>query len=276
MPLVDLVTPWAAAAADPALQAAFRARWADHLDLLRRQRVPLADHLPLTDPARLAPALARVGDPSLVARLRTTRESLDALGISPPKCTTLLMATSVPGEAYEVIPSRDAPVVVLCLDRMPDEAALVAAWARALTTMARWLGPGPSPVVPLAAAGRWDIWEAVRDVPLAEWIYTAGVAEHAAAAVQPAEELARQFGVSRSTMQRLREQERALRARLAADLPLTGLGPWLRWMAPGTPPSVRRDGGPPIPAAAGRYLAWRLTADRVARLGVGAALGEPA
>ncbi len=276
MPLLDLVTPWAAVSTTPELHDAFHLRWAGQLDLFRQQRVPLALRLSLAEAGPLANALTRAGDPSLTARLRGIRETLDELGVSPPKCTTILVASDVPGEAHEAIPSPGDPLVVLCLDRIPDDAALMAAWARALTALARWVGPGPSPMVPLAASRPWDVWRVAREVPLAEWVYTAGLAEHTVQAVLPGIDAATQFGLSRSAMQRLREQERSLRARLAADLPLAGLGPWLRWMAPGAPPSVRSDGGPPIPVGAARYLAWRLTTDRVNRIGLGAAITESA
>lgn len=268
MPILDLVTPWVQAsnAPNPARErAAFRTRWGEPLDTFRRQRTPLATLLPLVaDPGRAA-ALAR--DPALPSRIREVHSVLTGLGIEAPTLTTVFLATEAPGAPVEAVPEPGAASIYLCLDRIETDAKLVKSWIRGATFLARWVGRHPQ-------AGPWDRWEAARTVPLAEWVYSAGLAAHAVRAVLPALAPHEQFDMSRGAFQRLREHERALSERLAADLPLTGLGPWLRWFGDevGAPPSIRSDGGLPIPAGAGRYLAWRLTIERVERMGLGDAL----
>jgi hypothetical protein len=268
MPVLDLVTPWAQAtnSSHPARErAAFRTRWSEPLETFRRQRTPLATLLPLATHPEHAAKLAR--DPALASRIREVRASLTELGIAPPTLTTVLLATEAPGSPGEAIPERDSPLIYLCLDRITGDAELVKAWVRGAIFLIRWMGRHP-------AAPRWDRWEAAGSVPLAEWVYAAGLAAHAVRIVLPGLEPHEQFGMSKGSFQRLREHERALTERLAADLPLTGLGPWLRWFGEevGAPPSIRSDGGPPIPSGAGRYLAWRLTTERVARVGLAEAI----
>jgi hypothetical protein len=272
MPVLDLVTPWAQASnsSNPARErAAFRTRWAEPLETFRRQRTPLATLLPLSTHSIRAVALAR--DPALAPRLRDVRAALSELGIVPPVLTTVLLATEAPGAAGEAIPESKSPLIYLCLDRIASEDELVKSWIRGAVFLVRWLGRHPSDSL-------WDRWGAARSIPLAEWVYAAGLAAHAVRAVLPEMPPHQQFGMSRGSFQRLREHERALTARLAADLPLSGLGPWLRWFGDevGAPPSIRSDGGSPVPDGAGRYLAWRLTAERVERLGLEAAMSAEA
>ncbi len=268
MPVLDLVTPWAQASnsGSPARErAAFRTRWAEPLETFRRQRTPLATLLPLATHPEHAATLAR--DPALPLRLHEVSSTLIELGIAVPVLTTVLLATEAPGAPAEAVPHAESPLIYLCLDRIDTDAELVKGWIRAATFVARWSGRR-------AVTGPWDRWEAARSVPLAEWVYAAGIAAHAVRAVLPTMPPHDQFGMSRGNFQRLREHERALTERMAADMPLSGLGPWLRWFGDeiGAPPSIRSDGGPPIPAGAGRYLAWRLTAERVDRLGLGEAM----
>lgn len=268
MPILDLVTPWVQAShsANPArARAAFRTRWADVLETFRRQRTPLATLLPLAAKPGHAATLAR--DPALAPRIREVRAALGALGIAPPTLTTILLATEAPGAPSEPVPETDSPFIYLCLDRIANDAELVKAWIRAAVFLVRRIGrPGtPAP---------WDRWEAARTIPLAEWVYTAGLATHAVRTVLPGLAPHEQFGLNKGGFQRLREHERALTERLAADLQLTGMGPWLRWFGEevGAPPSIRSDGGLPIPTGAGRYLAWRLTAERIDRVGLAEAM----
>jgi hypothetical protein len=268
MPILDLVTPWAQAtnSSHPARErAAFRTRWAEPLEIFRRQRTPMAKLLPLTGRPDHAARLAR--DPALASRIREVRSVLTELGVTPPTLTTALLATEAPGVPGEAIPDKKSPLIFLCLDRVDGDAELVKAWIRGAVFLVRWLRHNPP-------ATEWDRWEAARSIGLREWVYTAGLAAHAVRMVLPKLEPHEQFGMSRGAFQRLREHERALTERLAADLPLTGLGPWLRWFGEevGAPPSIRSDGGSPIPAGAGRYLAWRLTAERVARVGLAEAV----
>jgi hypothetical protein len=272
MPILDLVTPWAQASnsGSPARErAAFRTRWAQPLETFRRQRTPLATLLPLAAAPEHAAMLAR--DPSLAPRIREVRAALTEHGIAPPPLTTILLATEAPGAPAEPVPERDSPLIYLCLDRIGNDAELVKGWIRAAVFLVRQLGrPG--------TAARWDRWEAARTIPLAEWVYTAGLAAHAVRTVLPTLAPHEQFGLSKGGFQRLRENERALTERLAADLQLTGMGPWLRWFGEevGAPPSIRSDGGLPIPTGAGRYLAWRLTAERIDRVGLAEAMAASA
>lgn len=268
MPVLDLVTPWAQASNsnNPARErAAFRTRWAEPLEIFRRQRTPLATLLPLAAQLDHAARLAR--DPALGDRIRGVRAALSDVGVALPALTTVLLATEAPGAPSEAVPQKESPFVFLCLDRLTTDAELVKWWIRGAVFVGRWLGRQATP-------SPWDRWEAARTVPLSEWIYTAGLAAHAVRTVLPALPPHEQFGMSKGGFQRLREHERALTERLAADVPLTGLGPWLRWFGDevGAPPSIRSDGGPPIPPGAGRYLAWRLVTARVERVGLAEAM----
>lgn len=272
MPILDLVTPWAQAsnAVSPARErAAFRTRWAEVLETFRRQRAPLATLLPLATHPEHAATLAR--DPALAPRIREVRAALTALGIAPPTLTTVLLATEAPGAPGEAIPQKDSPLIYICLDRVGSDAELVKAWIRSAVFLVRRIEHH-------ADSAPWDRWEAARSTSLAEWVYTAGLAAHAVRRVLPELTPHEQFGMSKGGFQRLREHERALTERLAADLPLTGLGPWLRWFGEevGAPPSIRSDGGAPIPTGAGRYLAWRLVAERVDRIGLAEAMAASA
>lgn len=273
MPIVDLITPWASALAAESSarsRAAFRTRWSAVLETIRRQRSPLAPQLAM--PMDIDRLVERARDPTLPVRLREIIGALRDLGIEPPSHQCVLIAIEAPGDGWEAIPDPVRPMILLYLDRLEDDLALTAAATRALTSLARWNHYlETSPASPLLVGG-WDRWRVAREVPLAEWIYGAGLAEHAVGVTCPGITGPAQFGVSQAAFQRLREHERSLRERLAADLPLAGLGSWLRWMGDGSPPSIRSDGGPPIPDGAGRYIAWRLTESRVERVGIGAAL----
>lgn len=271
MPL-DLVSPWTAAvlAQDPPQAiAAFRTRHAPLLDALRRQRAPHTDTLPLLlAPERLAPLAARATDPRPADRRRQHRLRVAALGADHP-FSTVLLAGDGTGDAAEPLPGAEA-TVALFLER-GDEATLDRGMARAAALLTRWSAPdSASPLRGTAAP--WDRWALARDVPLAEWIYGEGVALHLALAAEEHPDPALHLGLSRGTWQRLRERERSLRALLAADLAEAGLGLVLRWLAPDAPPSARRIGTTTLPPAAGRYLGWRMVAERVARLGLADAL----
>lgn len=277
MRILDLVSPWAAAVAaegSARARAAFRTRWSGVLERINRQRSPLAPQLAM--PTKVAHLVERASDPTLPVRIHELLGALRELGVEPPTPQVVLIATDAPGDGWEVLPDATDPVIILCLDRLADDLAVTTAATRALTLLARWshfLATSNRASLP---HGDWDRWQIAREAPLTEWIYGAGLAEHAVRLISPEIDGPTQFGVSQTAFQRLREQDRSLRERLAADLELTGLGPWLRWMGDGSPPSIRSDGGPPIPAGAGRYLAWRLTEARVERVGLGVALQEKA
>jgi hypothetical protein len=73
-------------------------------------------------------------------------------------------------------------------------------------------------------------------------------------------------------LHRLRDREHTLRALLDADIDHAGLGLVLRWLTPDTPASTRTTGNTVLPAGAGHYLAWRMVAKRIERVGIGEAV----
>ena len=225
MPLLDLVTPWAAArGASDATRAMHQLleRHAAVLERIRRQRAPHLETLPLTtDRAVLARAAARAADASFSQQLRDAEQAAARLGADLPH-STVLVAGSDEGEAVLPLPGAP-PLGVLFLGRGPDNTAL----------------------------------------PLSH-------------AVFPATPTHRLIGLRRGEVGRLRERERTLNALLTPDLDESGLGLVLRWLVSETPAAMRTYQGTVIPPGAGRYLAWRLTADRVARVGVREALRLPA
>lgn len=275
MPLLDLVTPWAAALAapDPVDAAShYYQRHAATLERVRSQRAPHADRLPLaTDDVALHRAAARASNPSLHQGMRGVAQRAAGLGADIDH-TTVLLAGEGDGEATLAIPG-EPPLVALFLDRLSDEGALLAAKLRGQAMLTRWLAPdSASPLRDAAHGTCWDYWALASSVPLREWIYCSGVACHLAHATLPDTPEHLLLDVRRGELRRLRERERSLHTLLAADLDQSGLGLVLRWLTPDTPPSVRTVGGIVVPPGAGRYLGWRMTADRVARVGIREAL----
>lgn len=275
MPLLDLVTPWAAALAapDPADAAShYFQRHAATLERVRRQRAPHADRLPLaTDNVALHRAAARASNTSLHQGMRGATHRAAELGADTDH-TTVLLTGEGNGEAVIAIPG-DPPMVALFIDRLPAENALLAAMLRGQATLTRWLAPdSASPLRDAALGAQWDYWELASSVPLREWIYCSGVACHLAHAILPDTPEHLLLDLRRGELRLLRERERSLHALLAADLDQSGLGLVLRWLTSDTPPSVRTVGGVVVPPGAGRYLGWRMTADRVARVGLREAL----
>lgn len=269
MPIIDLVTPWAAAAQAPDTLAAFTRSHATLLEAVRRQRAPSA--AALTTPTTLARAQAIAADPALHARLRRERDDWRDRGLRAPT-RIVLSAGAEPGPAWEVLPATAEGGVVLFVDRASGDDA-VAALAAALAVYTRWTAD--TPVARIAARGAWDRWSAAREAPLAEWVYAAGLAVHAAAARFPEWPVERLLGLSRGAHQRLRTMERELTERLEAEMDRAGLGLVLRWLTDEAPPGLRTGtDGRLVPQGAGRYLGWRMLAERVRRVGVaGAAVG---
>ena len=278
MPLLDLVTPWAAARGAPDGTHATHhlvERHAAILERIRRQRAPHLEALPLaTDPAVLARATVRASDLSLQQQLRDAKQTAVRLGADLPH-TTVLIAGSDEGEAVLPLPGAP-PLVVLFLDREPDTAALLLAQVRGQAAITRWGAADSAATLRDTPHNTWDSWELTRTVPLREWIYAVGVAIHLSQAVFPATPTHRLIGLRRGEVGRLRERERGLSALLTPDLDESGLGLVLRWLVAETPATMRTYQGTVIPPGAGRYLAWRLTAERVARVGVREALRLPA
>ncbi len=278
MPLLDLVTPWAAARtaadADHAI-GRLAERHAALLERVRRQRAPHLATLPLaTDAAVLARASARAADPALHQQLREASRSAASHGGDLPH-TTVLLVGSDEGEAVLPLPGAP-PLVVLFLDRERDDAALLLAQVRGQAAITRWGANDSAAILRDLPTVVWDSWELTRTVPLREWIYSIGVAIHLSQAVFPAMPAHRLLGLRRGEVGRLRERERGLNALLTPDLDESGLGLVLRWLVSETPATMRTHQGTVIPPGAGRYLAWRLTAERVARVGVREALRLPA
>ncbi|MEO5798023.1 MAG: hypothetical protein ABIZ70_07685 [Gemmatimonadales bacterium] len=268
MPLHDLVSPWAAAAeADdaPQARALFRARHAALLERLRRQRAPHDAELALErDPVVLRRLAHRAADPEWQQRLRDTMARAASLGADVAATVTLLSGDGT-GDAAEPIPAR-SPIAALFVER-GDDATLTVALIRSLAAITRWCAPDSRSPVRAVVTDDWDRWECARRVPLAEWAYLEGVGLHLAAELFPEFEPTQLLGISRGALHRLRERERLLRTLFLADLEQPSLGAVLRWLAPGAPPSARTVGNVVIPPGAGRYLAWRMSAERVARVG---------
>ena len=271
--IVDLVSPWSAAidAADsPRAQGAYRARHARLLEDLRLQRAPLASALPLATESRPLRRLAgRAADPGDQRVLRAALNRAGELGADA--CSRLiLLAGDGPGAALEPLPWPDGEAV-LFLDRTTDESDTVAAIG-GVAALTRWRAPDSQSPVRRLAGARWNRWQAAREFPLREWVYAAGINLHLASALRPDQSPHRLLGMGQAAFTRLRERERALQELLAADLDRPGIEHLLRWLAPDAPVEARRIGRTVLPPMAGCYLGWRLLAERVARVGLAAAI----
>ncbi|MEO5826595.1 MAG: hypothetical protein ABIR59_11965 [Gemmatimonadales bacterium] len=274
--LHDLVSPWAALVetADSSAMHAFTQRHADLLNALHRQHAPDRPTLDLaTDRSLLGPLAARTAGRTAQLRITGVMERAATAG-ADIGCDVVLLAGDARGDLLEVIPHINPPTVVVFAELAGGGAdgmlRLHTAVARGIALATRWRSADSSSV--LATGAVWDRWTRARDVPLSEWIYSEGVATHLALTVEPQAPPHLALGVSRGAYALLRQQERALRARLAADLDRCGLGPMLRWLVRGADSQVRNAGVGRIPDGAGRYLAWRMTVERVQRLGLRDAL----
>ncbi len=276
MPIIDLVSPWALAEQAGAHDA-FQARWRALLEPIRRQRAPTEAELPA--PHEWGGLAAFAADGALHLALRETRDRLVDRGLVNPT-RIVLIASAAPGAPFEVIPEPGNSTIALFVDRAGtrrlrpesgDAASLaarpiLAALAAGMAHLTRWTTPG-NPIAIRAAAGPWDRWDAARDIPLAEWIYAAGLGVHAAELVGDGPATA--LGLSDSEMRRLRRAEHSLQERLDAELDRTGMGLMMRWLEDDAPLAMRRaPDGTVTPNGAGRYLGWRMLAERVARVGV--------
>ncbi len=251
--MLDLVTPWRRALGDPAAIATFHQDHAPLLERVRQTQTPHLTVLPLdqtTAPpdqaTTLAPLLAQVLTRAAAQGLRQ-----DVVPVLLPLPTILDPFRAIPG---------DPPLVLLS----PDTEALQAtvALARGLALMTRWAWSHPT------GASRTTPWERAAVDPLRLAIYAHGVAWHAVTALHPDQPPARLFGVSAAAWQRLREREHKGRAALEAMLDQPGLGPLLAWLPADSSVGSLVPGLGAIPPRFGHYLAWRMTAPRVARLGL--------
>lgn len=271
MSVIDLVTPWAQAAETRDGLDTFHARHQHFLDRLRRQRAPTTARL--DDPIPTVRQLSTARNPSIHASLQDRADEMRHAGWRTPR-DIVLLGGGGPGAAWEVLPDPGESVVVLFVDRA-DGDALTAALIAGIATCHRWSAPrAGNPIARIAARGDWDKWDAMRSTPLAEWIYTEGIAMHAVAERFPGWSTEQLLSCTRTAHERLRRMERELRVELEADLDQTGIGLVIRWLVEDAPPALRRrDGGATMPQEAGRYLAWRLLQERVARVGVLEAAG---
>jgi hypothetical protein len=272
--IVDLVSPWLAAleATDSvAAQRLFRDRHADVLEVLRRARAPMFDAIPLTTDTSVLRQLAQLAaDPARQQSLRDVLGQAATLGADEVRRVVLIPATAT-GDAMEPLPypSGDA---VLIVGQLHDDAAWTAALGRAAAAVTRWRAPDSVSILRELPAAEWNRWELARVTPLGEWIYTEGVALHLVAALLPQRAPNQLIGVSQVAFDRLRQREKVFRALLTADLQQTGIGLLLRWLTPGAPAGQRTADTIVIPPMAGHYLAWRMTAERVTRVGLRAAI----
>jgi len=272
--ILDLVSPWAAAfeAPDTArARAHFRSKHADLFEALRRQRAPHLGVFPLPDERQGLRRLAsRASNLDLQQLLRDQLHAAATVGVLEPSVVVLL-AGGDEGDAVEALPGT-RPTISLFLDCCADNVDLGVALSRGLASLTRWCTADSESAVRAATRDPWDRWELAREIPLGEWLYTEGMGVHLAHTLLPDAPAHRLLGCSRGALRRIREREHAFRALLEADLDHTGLGLVLRWLAPQAPASVRTAGGTVIPPGTGRYLAWRMTAERVERVGISDAL----
>ncbi len=269
--IIDLVSPWAAAVDAPQAQSAWCARHAALLEALRRQRAPHASAFPLaTDRAELHRLALRASDPERQQLLRENVSESYGLGVDTA-ASVLLFAGDDAGDGVEPLPGTAAKVV-LFLERCPDDTDLVVALARGLVAVTRWSSRDSLSAIRAPNAGEWDRWQSARDIPLSEWLYTEGLGLHLAQRLLPDVPAQRLLGISTGAVHRLRDREHTLRALLDADIDQSGIGLVLRWLTPDTPASTRTTGTTVLPAGAGHYLAWRMVAERVERVGIGEAV----
>lgn len=274
--LLDLVSPWADAveAADASAMRAFHQQHAPLLHALHRQHAPDRGRLELTtDRSLLRLLAARTAGRVAQQRIAGTMERAAAAG-ADVGCDVVLLAGDAHGDLLEVLPFVTPPTVVVFAE-LADGGAdgmrrLQAAVARGLAQATRWRSADSASA--LATGVDWDRWDRTRDVPLSEWIYSDGIATHLALSVDPETAPHLALGITRGAYALLRQQERALRSQLAADLDRRGLGPMLRWLVRGASGESRTTSAGRLPEGAGRYLAWRMTVARVTRLGLRDAL----
>jgi hypothetical protein len=271
MPLVDLVTPWLHSL-DPTAHPdnEFEQRWHTVLEAVRQQRAPTESRI--RPPEALTGLMSRAADPSLHQQLRDARDKLAGMGVAPAH-DIVLLATAEPGDAFEAFPAIPNHWLVLFMDRITDPDDLMIAFAGGAVAAARWSDGNAGRLGELARHAPWQRWEATRHVPLAEWIYTAGLGLHAAQALLPKRPLNALLGITPGTLRRLRERERQLMSLLDDDLQLSGIGPVMRWLSDDAPMAMRRTASGTTPVGAGRYLAYRMLAERVERVGIGEAIG---
>ena len=268
--IIDLISPWAAAVESARTQSAWRARHAALLEALRRQRAPHAPEYSLaTNQAELHQLAIRASDPERQQLLRDAVSTAFELGVDAA-ASIVLLAGGDAGDAVEPLLGSSANVV-LFLERCHDDTELVIALARGLVAVTRWAGHDSKSVIHATRTDDWDRWQLAREIPLGEWLYTEGLGLHLAQLLLPGVPTQHLLGTTVGALHRLRDREHTLRALLDADIDQAGLGLVLRWLTPDTPASTRTIGNTVLPVGAGHYLAWRMVAERVERVGIGEA-----
>jgi hypothetical protein len=269
----DLASSWCAAVeAGSTAPVAFRIRHHMLLDALRVERAPLLDECPLPDTVTSLRRIARrTADAGWHQQLRSDLARLATLGID--RCAAIVLlpaaATESPAAAEPIVALR---TVVLLVDTATADYQLRSAMAVAAVALARH---GPVAAVP-NAGGMPRRWRQVQDRQLRDAVYTLGLGVHAAQALMPELAPHELLGVSRTHYRQLREGERRLSMLLHGDLDESGAGLALGWLDADAPASLRRRGGHVIPRHAGAYLAWKMTAPRVARVGLAGAMAMEA
>ncbi len=266
----DLASPWCAALeAGSTAPLGYRIRHHALLDALRSERAPLLAEFPLPDAVPAVRRIARrTADTALHQQLRADLARLASFGISGPVDVALLPAAADTDPAGVAEPIPTLGTVALLVDATMAEHALRIALAIATVDLLR------QNVAPVVA--RDSImprrWQRVQQRPLRSAIYSRGLGFHAAHALMPELAPHQLLGASRTEYRQLREGERRLAAMLRDDLDESGAGLALGWLDTDAPASLRRRGGSVLPRRAGAYLAWRMTAPRVARVGLAEAL----
>lgn len=269
----DLVSPWCTALESADTERAthaFRSRHAALLRQLQIRRTDVDDEFPLADSPHALKRVARqAADPAFQQSLRELLVRAASLGMVTGDGITLLASRGV-GAAWEALTSPPLGIVLMC-DALDDTVSVTAS-AQALAALTRWTAPESASAIVAAAPAPWSHWELARTVPLREWIYTAGVGAHLAAALNTGMEPHALLGVSHTAFGRLREREKTLRELLETDLDACGIGLHMRWLSRDSTASARTVARQVIPDGAGHYLAWRMTAERVRRVGLGEAV----
>ncbi len=171
----------------------------------------------------------------------------------------------------EAIPRPDGDLALFA-EQVEDDDALVAALARGAAALTRWSAADSESPIARERGTTWNRWEWAQNVALREWIYTDGIGSHLAAALLHDIAPHRLLQLNGAAYNRLREREKILRAILDVDLDQRAIGLVLRWLVPDAPSGPRTVADIVLPPMTGRYLAWRMTSERVARAGLRAAI----
>lgn len=266
--MLDLVSPWCAAVeASAGLSSEFRESHASLLNALRLAHTPHLDAFPLLTNARLLRALSQQVTGSVLRnQLDGIVEIAASRGMTPPAQVLLLPTVSLL-DPFLALPTNPGIVTLACGTDPLDPRALTVGLARGLALLMRWQGEHAR-----VASPAWDPWELARQMPLREWLYAHGVAWHLAEQIHPELTGPQLFGVSTAAWQRLRQRESSVREELVEEWEQCGIGPVLRWLPADGMIGPTTVNGTTLPSRMGHYLAWRLTAARVARLGLSDAL----